>query len=250
MAKLHEVLAVEADLEGKYKKVCEETTKTFKDRPTHFLGSVRTQEMFKDDGISYPPEYLDMGTTVNKKLLYTWKSISPYFKALLQKEKTNQEAKADLVVNGVVLMENLPATFLLGMETRLKHVRNVYDHIPTLPIGIEWKHDPTRGKDVYITANPDEKLKTERQFKSQILVQPTDHHPAQIEKWEEQVAIGRFVKHTWSGMLSSADKSRNLENIDILIRAFKQARQRANAQEIVKADKDIGEILFNFIVSK
>jgi hypothetical protein len=246
MAKLHELLAVEADLDGKYKRIAEETSKTFKGRPAHFMGSIRTYHPFDDDDkVEYPEEYQALATTVEERLNYTAKAIEPYFDALLQKESTNQVAKADLVVDGEVIAKDLPATFLLGMESRLKFIRKVYEQIPTLPVSVDWEKDESWGKNVYRMTHPEEKLKTAKQFKSQVLYEATEHHPAQIEKWDENVAVGKFVKRIWSGAISSADKSRLLGRIDKLIIAVKKARQRANTTEVIKSK--VGGKILDFI---
>lgn len=245
MGKMHQLLAVESDLEGKYKRICEETKKAFA-KPALFTGYHRKLELFvDDDGMTYPEEHHDMTTTVKKRLEYTGGPIKEYFDALYQKEATNQVAKADLVVDGKVIGEQLPATFLLALESRLKYVRQVYEHAPTLQAGIAWRKSEDKGSDVWEMVHPEEKLKTKLTFKSQVLVEPTEHHPAQIEKWEEQEPVGKFVKYVWSGALTSEDKSQALERIDKLIRAVKQARQKANNVEVVKGN--IGQAIVGYI---
>ena len=82
-------------------------------------------------------------------------------------------------------------------------------------------------------------------FKSQVLYKATVEHPAQIEKWEEQVPVGKYVKKVWSGMLTPARKSELLGNIDKLISAVKKARQRANATVVVKLN--VGQKFIDFI---
>lgn len=252
--KLHELLAVEADVEGKYKRIVAETTKDFKDKPALFMGSVRTLAMFEEgDKTDYPAEHQEMTTTVRERLMYTAKSIIPYFDTLFRKEKTNGIASSDVIVDGVVLMENVPATFLLGMENRLAKLREMYECIPTLPIGVAWEPDPSRGTDVYKMTHPEEKMKTAKKFQHQVLVPamfPPEGHggqslPAQIEKWEEVENVGKFTKEVWTGVLPSAKKAAILERIDKLIRAVKQARQRANRADVV-TDK-IGDTIISFI---
>jgi len=245
MARLHQLLAIEADLEGKYKRICAETSKVF-GKPAMFTGFHRKLELFNDaDQMEYPEEHQSLTTTVNERLKYTGESISAYIDALYQKEATNQKAVADLVVNGVTIGTNLPATFLLGMESRLKYIRQMYETIPTLQAGIEWKPSTDKGDDIWEIAHPEEKLKTKMTFKSQILVEPTEHHPAQIEKWEEQVPVGKFVKTVWCGMVTSRRKEQLLGKIDTLIRAVKQARQKANNAELVKGN--VGKAIVDFI---
>jgi hypothetical protein len=84
-------------------------------------------------------------TTVADKLDYLSRDLSRLYDVLLQKEIGNQEARADLVVNGEVLIPDAPATFLLGMETRLKALRQVLLHIPTLEPGRTWTEDEASG---------------------------------------------------------------------------------------------------------
>lgn len=244
---LHELLAVEGDLDGQHKRILEETKTTFTKKADHFMGHHRKLEMFVEDNIDHPEGVKQLDTTAQAKLDYMQKTEVQYFDAMLQKEATNQAAVADLIVDGVTIATALPATFLLGMETRLKHLRGVYETVPTLQPGIEWRKDPTQGPDIYVTANPDEKLKTETIIEPVVLYPATKEHPAQVKEISKVVNVGKYVTTTWSGMITPAEKSVLLSKIDKLIRAFKKARQRANTTEVVS--KSIGKELFDFINS-
>jgi len=248
MPKLHELLAVEGDLEGTYKKVLEEAKVTFSKKPAHFFGRHKKLEMFDENAPEAPDEFQEMGTTVHDNLVYVADHIIRYFDAVLQKEKTNQAATGDIIVDGVVIAEGLPATFLLGLETRLKMIRAMYEATPTLPPGLKWLPDPNRGEHVFVMANPEEKFKTAKTFKHKVLYDATDKHPAQIEKWEEVENVGKYSTETWSGMISVAEKSILLGRIDKLIRAVKKGRQRANTQEVV--EMNVGKKFFDFIHAK
>ncbi len=245
MAKLHQVLAVESDLEGKYKRTCEETKKIFS-KAAMFTGSHRKLELFDDsDKTEYPDEHQAMTTTVHERVEYTGEAISAYFDALFQKEATNQEASADLTVDGVSIGMVLPATFLLALESRLKYVRSIYEALPTLQAGVDWKPSEDKGEGVWDMVHPEEKIKTKMAWQHQVLVPPTKEHRAEIEKWEEQIPVGKFVKHMWCSMITSHQKSEILGRIDKLIQATKQARQRANTREIVKGN--VGKSIMDFI---
>ena len=141
MPKLHELLAVEGDLEGTYKKIVDEAKVTFDKKGAHFFGVHRRLEMFDEDLPKAPDEHQEMVTTVHDKLEYVNEHVVRYFDAVLQKERTNQDAKADIVVDGVSLAKDLPATFLLGLENKLKNVRSLFQAIPTLPPGRKWEKD-------------------------------------------------------------------------------------------------------------
>ena len=251
--KLHQLLAVESDKEGKYKRVCEESKKVFS-KPATFYGSHRKLESFlEDDKTAYPEENQELTTTVKERMEYTGKSIADYLDVLYQKEATNQTAKADLVVDGVTIGQNLPATFLLGLEVRLKYIRGVYEAIPTLPNGIKWTESTDKGEGIWDMVHPEEKLKTKMMFKSQVLVEakfPKEGQggtslPAQIEKWEEQVPVGKFVKNIWCSMITSHEKAEVLGRIDKLIQTVKKQRQQANTAPVVQGN--VGQEIAKYI---
>jgi len=252
--RLHELLAVEGDLEGLFKKILMETAVTFTKKEDHFKGAHRKLEMLDANRSGEnDEEYHELTTTVHDKLQYTSKSCIRYFDAILKKEATNQLAKADLIVDGVTIAEQLPATFLLGMESRLAKVREIYSRIPTLAPGIEWNLDPDKGDHIFKSQKPETADRTEKSFKVKVLYEakfPKDGEsgqslPAQVEKIPETETVGRYTRTLWSGMMSPADKSAHLDRIDKLLRAVKQARQRANMQEQVKIS--IGKKLFDYI---
>lgn len=246
---LHELLAVEGDLDGAHKNIIDETKVTFTKKADHFQGFHRKLEVFDDnDKTEYPEEHKIVDTTVQKKLDHMMKTSVRYFDALFQKEATNQIAVADLIVDGVTIAENLPATFLLGMENRLKTLKSVYEAIPTLAPGIEWVADPDQGDGIYRTAKAQEKLKTETILEPVVLYHATDHHPAQVKEASKVKNVGKYILNQWSGMITPAEKSVLLGRIDKLARAVKKARQRANTTEI--DNRKIGKNIFNFINGK
>lgn len=245
MGQLHELLAVEKDLTTVSNKVSEEAATSFKKKAHLFQGTVRTLSMFDaaregEADVTVTP----LSETVNGKLGYISEHISRHYDAVLQKEASNQNAAADLVVDGKVMAKDLPATFLLGMETRLKQLRLVYEAIPTLDPSIKWSVDEGAGSDVY-TSDASVKLKTEKSTEFKVLTVATDKHPAQIDKWVIDKPVGRIETVTQSGMISPSRKAVLLGRVDTLIRAVKKARQRANTVTIV--DRKIGNDILGFI---
>lgn len=246
-SKLHEILAVEGDLENTAKKILSEANALFTKKPDHFIETVRTMRMFDDSRSGENTEETSkMVTSVLDKLSYIKGPIIKYWDAVAKKEATNQTAKADVVVDDKVLLSGVPATALLGLETKLKTLRGqVYEVIPTLQPGIDWEEDPTRVGGIYRSKHPEERLKTEKTINHKVLVEPTKEHPAQIEQWWSDQPVGKITLNQWSGMMSPAKKSELLARIDTLIRAIKKARQRANNTETV--DISVGAKLFNYI---
>jgi len=248
-AALHEILAVDASTKGEFEKIIAEAANTFSKKADHFQGHHRKLKM--KDAERETEElagetHKEMVTTVSQKLKYMSKACVKYFDVLLQKESTNQTAKADLIVDGETLVENAPATWLLGMEDRLKKVRSVLDDIPTLQPGVKWEADPTRGNDIWRSAFPETKEKTEQTIKPFVLYEATKDHPAQVDKLVEHVVVGLFSIDRWSGAFSPAQKSAIMERVDKLIRGCMKARQRANKAEVVQCKA--GKKLFDYLL--
>jgi hypothetical protein len=246
----HALLAVEADIKGEFDKIMAEAKKTFKDKQPHFNSHHRTLKMkdeTREQEEAAGEEHVAMVTTVPAKLEYVGKSFIRYMDALMQKELTNQRAKASLQINGTIIAEDVPATCLLAIENKMKFFRSVAEHIPTWAPGIDWEPDPSEGDHVYKAKHPETALKTENVIKPFELSKATKEHPAQVDKLTDQVPIGLFTRQKWTGTVSPAQKSKLLGAIDEVIRAVKQARMRANEEEVVHGE--IGEKLFDHIMS-
>jgi len=244
---LHEVLAVVGSLQGAKDKIAAETVVTFTKKPTHFTGHHRELRMLdearkSEGGVD---QHVEMVTTVMEKLNYMTGAFIKFWDAKFQKELGAQEAKADIEVDGVVLVQGVPVYFLLEMEKELGALRSIYESIPTLAPGAKWDRAPDRGDGVWESMHVVEDDKTEKVFKSNVIVPATDHHPAQIREWTENVVVGKYALDRWSGCLSPAEKSVIIGRVDKLRRAVKRARQRANTQEVPKAK--MGKALFEYI---
>ena len=247
MGKLHALLAVEPDKKGAAEKILAETINTFNKKQDHFTGQLRQYATVNDGDIErFDDEKKAMVTTVREKLNYTETSLIDLIDILYQKEETNTQARADLVVGDVVLEKNVPATVLLNMENRFKAIRLMYQEIPTLLPDEEWTLDPTL-KDTY-KSKAKVTYKTKKVTTPLILYPHTDKHPAQIKEVVEDVRQGSWTTTKWSGMLSPSEKSELLGRVDTLIQAIKVARVKANDQEA--ATCKLGQQLFDYINGK
>jgi hypothetical protein len=246
-AKLHELLAVEVDLEGAYQKIIKETIQTLTKRTDHFNGFTRTLEIFQpEDGEPEPPtEHKAIDTTVTAKLDYQKDHIIRYMDAVLQKEATNQTAKANIEIDGKVIAKDVPVTFLLALERFLARLRDVYSAIPTLPPGIDYDPAPDEGPNIYKRRYPKKEYKTEKRIVPQILTKATKEHPAQVDKISQTFNVGMYTRQELCSMITPAEKSVLLARIDEMSRGIKMARQRANRAEVVI--REMGKSIFDYI---
>jgi hypothetical protein len=246
-AKLHELLAVETDLEGAYQKIIKETIQTFTKRTDHFNGFTRTLEIFqrKEGEPESPAEHKAMDTTVYDKLMYQKDHIIRYMNAVLQKEATNQTAKADLVITGLTIAKDVPVTFLLALERFVTRIRETYSTIPTLPPGIDYDPAPDEGPNIYKRKYPKKEYKTEKRIVPQILYKATKEHPAQVDKINETFNVGMYTRQELCSMMTPAAKSVLLARIDVMLRCIKIARQKANRAEVI--NREMGDSIFDYI---
>jgi hypothetical protein len=247
--KLHEVLAVEKSLEKAYDDSLEEAKNTFSKKGQHLIGfSKRYFPLNEEDAhMAGVVESQEVEETVPGKLEFVFKHFTKFLDGVLQKERTNQDARADIVLpDGTVLATDVPATFLLGLENKLRKIRSVIAEAPTLTAGVKWEKDPAQGNDIYVRSEPEKRDRTKKVHEHKIMVPATKEHPAQVHQWEEDKKIGHYETMQWSGRISPHDKSMYLGRVDDLLRAVKKARQRANSTDLVKVE--IGKKLTGFLL--
>lgn len=244
---LHELLAVEGMLDKQAKKLVLSSKKQL-DKENLFMGQTRKLEMFDDqDSRLNTTESMKLETTVDKNLGYALGSVIKYWDAVIQKDSANQEAKADVVIDGKVILKDIPATTLLGLENKIAELRSLFEAIPTLPTGINWERNEADEPGIFRTREDVKQAKTENDVGFRVLYEATKEHPAQIEKFKVVNTIGMYSTSRVCGMYTAYNKAKRLEKIDIVLRGIKKARQRANTVK-VNIEKRIGKDLIDFIM--
>jgi len=242
VAKLHEVLAVEPSNEAAATKLLAETLSTFLSKDNLFKGKVRTLKLFgKEPSNQVEYEALEAKDSINipvtatvpANLNYLAVILGRYYDNVAQKERTNQEARADVIVDNKVIMAGLPATFLLGMETKLKALRPILEAIPTMAPGVRWIEAKEIGPHIFKVAEPSKDVKTAKTIEHKVLPQPNATHPSQFVAVDVNKNIGEYSEEVSTGMITSSDKAMIIDRFDTLLKAVKQARMRANETNLV-----------------
>src|SRR5574343_814151 len=99
MAHLHELLAVDRDLENTAKKLVEEAVITFTKKTDHFTGGVKTYEFFdekRQQEAAGLEEKKELTTTVKATLDYVKEVLVRHLDALAEKEHTNKAGEAEV----------------------------------------------------------------------------------------------------------------------------------------------------------
>jgi len=246
--KLHEMLAVEKTASTAAGKLLSESKKTMS-KDSLFRGQTRVLTHFSDDSRNLDTtETQAITTTVKDNLMYLRDAWCKWVNIVGTIDRANQEAVADIVIDGETIVEKVPATTLLGLESKLSEFRKLLDIVPTLAPGINWIPDPSSEiQGVYKTADPISTIKEVREQDFKKITEATEQHPAQVAQVEIAKPVGRYETVSLSGMISPLEKAEILTRLDAMLRAVKQARSRANGVECER--QRFSESIFDYILN-
>ena len=247
--RLHEVLAIEKGLLNTSKRLILESIKTF-GKENLFKGFVKKKEMFDSNAenaleTTYADEHVKLETTVAENLEYSLKEVARYWDAVLSKDLSNMEAKADIIIDSITIASDVPATFLLGLESKLNELTALFTAMPTLEVGREWVKDESMGPNIYIDKHQREAFTTRNEIEYISIAAATPSHKEQIAERKTVKNVGKVTQTSWSGMISSAEKAVRLKRLVKMTNAVKKARQVANSQPLIS--REIGKNILDYI---
>lgn len=247
MSKLHELLAVESNLENQTKKTVADLANTF-EKKRHLFGSKIVTFIPNEEGRSpITEEQSDIQSTVMKELDWVSGIIAKSVDVSYQIDAANTVAKADLVLeDGTVLAKDVPATSLLALEKDVKLVQELAQGIPTLDPAKGFQQDEQKGLGIF-KARETRTTRTKKDKRVLVAYEATDKHPAQVQILDVDVAVGILQAQEWSSLITPAQKADIMDRCDILLRAIKKARARANEVDIDVAGVKIGKRLLDYV---
>lgn len=242
MAKLHQILAVEADVRSQTQKDLTVAHQGLQ-KPEMLAGQNRQYQPSKEDGERLPPEGELLRTRVPAVLQETAKTLTKMFDVVATRDFGNMDARADLVVNGVTLLKDAPAVYLLWMEKKLVDLHTFITKLPTLPADTEWEWDATQM--CYRNAREIKTHRTKKIENFPVIVPATEHHPAQIAKVVNDEIVGHWSTIKYSGAIKVEEVQAMKERVEELLKATKFAREHANSVEV--KDMKVGAPIMKFV---
>ena len=241
--KLNQIIAIEKGVKSRvYGEVTELHKEAQKAEP--YTGFAKVYRKRDEDGEDFPAEQKKVRLSAPDVLRQVARRQTELFDVTATKEWANTDAKADVVVDGAVLLKDAPVTYLLFVEKQLNDMRTFVDKMPTLDASETWTEDPNTGffRSAQITTH-----RTKKSPKVVVKYEATKEHAAQTELIYEDLVIGYWdtVKH--SGALPSPRKALLLERIDKLTKAVKMARESANDRECDRIE--VGETVFGWLLA-
>lgn len=241
MAKLNQIIAVE-------KGVKNTTASTLTDvhhklqKADLTRGLQRTYQPIDDMGEKIPGENKQVQLRATDAIAEVTVALTKLFDVTAAKEWANGEAKADIVVDGKVLVAAVPATYLLFLEKQLVDIHTFVEKLPVLDSGEVWTYDANDGlhKTAAATSN-----RTQKMPRVIVKYEATKEHIAQTELLYEDKSVGQWHTVNVSGALPATRVKQLRERVVKLQEATKFAREEANG--ITVTDHKVGEIIFGYL---
>jgi hypothetical protein len=243
MAKLNQIIAVEKGIKSKSVQQLAETQRTLQ-KLSLFSGISRTYRPKDEEGEQLPPESNKVQVKVDDIIRETTEVLTKLFDITATKDWTNCQAKADVVVGEQTLLTQVPVNYLLFLEKQLADLHSFIKKLPTLDPSETWNFDPNA--DCWAT-EPIQSLKTFKMPRNHVKAEATEHHPAQVEVYYEDITIGYWRTIKFSGALPAQRIHELLNRLEKLQQAVKFAREEANNTEA--QEQKVGERIFQYLFS-
>jgi len=241
MPKMHQVVAIESGTKTRVNRDLTDIYHNLQHKPG-FDGLTKSYEPADEDGVQFPDEGLRVQHQGETLLQQMAEISTELFDVVVTKDRGNCEARADVVVDGQSLLQDIPATHLLFLEKQLVNVQTVVDKIPTLDPAHKWQRDEAGG----YRADPIKTTKTQKVPEVIRLAKATEHHAEQAQLVQVDRIAGNWTTVKLSGAISADRKKQLRDRIKTLLNAVKFARAEANSTEVDR--REVGAKIFDYLL--
>ncbi len=228
MTRLSQIIAIEKDNKSRAESVAFTAYKQLQ-KPEPLSGLTRTYLPRDAEGEALPPSGTPVQVTVEGTLAEIAEFTARHLDLVGTKERTDQIAHADVILDGQVFIKAAPVTFLLALQRQLAEELVQAKKLPTLPLDVQWT--PSEEPGVWQSA-PVKTTRSKKIPRNHVKAAATDKHPAQVEVYFEDTVVGDYTTTMFSGMIPAWRKRQIIDRIGRLIEAVKQAREEANTTQV------------------
>lgn len=244
MTKLNQIIAIEKGVKNKATRVETDLYHSLEKKQL-FSGLARTYTpRDEEDGDQLPSESVFVQVKSEKVIEQLSEAITRVMDVTATKDWANTLTRADVKVDGRVVVPDVPVTTLMFLEKELEKLAAFVGRIPVLDPTLTWHYDTARG--VY-ASEPVRTVRTKKVPRNHVLYEATTEHPAQVQMFTEDVIVGTWEKVEFSGALPADRVAAISSRIDKLRTAVKFAREEANGIDV--NDVLIGENVLDYLFS-
>lgn len=234
---------VKSDTAGQMADLKQRVTK-----PELLSGISRTYRPRQEDGVQLPDQSTRVQVTAEDVLGKARDLTTRFLDVTRTLDEANARAKADVVVDGDVILEAVTTGHLIFLERELGGLHDFIERFPVLDQATTWSDE---GQDTGIHRTP--AVETERTDKRpynhvRVKAEVIDGHVIEpvVDVMARDEVVGYWSTVKFSGALDPARKRELLDRITKLRDAVKVAREEANATvvEDVREGREIFGYLF------
>jgi len=244
MAKLNQIIAISAGKKTQAHKTITEAYQQLQ-KTTLLEGISRTYKAKDDEGEQLPPERKLVQVKVRQAIRFVSTALVDLFDIVATQDHTNCSARANITVDGQIILRGVPVTTLLFLEKQLVDIHTFVEKLPTLDPGESWGYNAEVD---HYASEPYQTSKTKKVMKNHVKAEATKEHPAQVETYTEDVIVGYWTTLKFSGAMPAREKNEMLERVRKLQEAVKAAREEANNVEA--EERKIGAAVLQFVFGK
>lgn len=213
-----------------------------------FAGIVRTYNPLDAESTEkLPDERKNVQKSVASALGPVLEALQQAFDTVHAQDVGNTTAKADVAIDGVTILKDVPVSTLLYLGKQSNDLHTVITKLPTLDPAEDWELDTNTN--VY-KSKPTVSYRSKKTRKNHVKYEATKEHPAQVETYDEDTHIGTWTSTKFSGAIPAKEKAEMLVRVQKLMDALKIAREKANTAE-AKIEDGWSKPLLDFVfVSK
>ncbi|WP_437893700.1 DUF7873 family protein [Sorangium sp. So ce124] len=243
MPRLNQIIAIEKGVKARSHQRLTEAHHALQ-KPALLSGISRTYRSKDEEGEQLPPEATRVQAKAEDIIRSTVDILSELFDVTATKDYANCKARADVVVDGKVLLTGAPVTYLLFLEKQLVDMNTFIKKLPVLDASESWTFDPSA--DSWAT-EPVQTARTKKIPRNHVKAEATDKHPAQVEVYHEDVVVGYWKTVKFSGALPARRINELLDRVEKLQKAVKFAREEAKPQAV--EEQKVGAAVLGYLFS-
>lgn len=239
--KLNQLIAI---VTGEKTKTQKEITGLYKKSQKGDLmtGLTRHYTPKDEEGDRLPSEQKLVQFTSGEAMDQARDILGTFWDLIYQQDCANTQATGDISIDGELQISAVPVTYLIFLEKQINDLQSLIEHLPVLDPSEQWTYSNTHG---CMCTGVIETVKTKKIMRNHVKAEATEHHPAQVEVYTEDVVVGHWSLTKLSAALTAERKKQLLDRVNKLRNAIKAAREQANGIDVER--KGIADFLFDYV---
>ena len=243
MPKLCQIIAIEKGVKSDTARQFTDLHRDVQKQPL-LSGISRTYQPRDEEGDQLPPESSKVQVSAEDTLSAAAAVLTRLFDVTFTKDHANTIARADVTVDGTLILRDAPATYLLFLEKQLADLHTFIAKLPVLDPAEDWTQDGAPAG--CWRSEPVRTVRTRKAPRNHVLAEATDRHPAQVQMYTEDMPAGEWTTVKFSGAMPARRIRTLLDRVSALQQAVKFAREEANSAEI--PDMKAGAAIFAWLL--